>query len=184
MKPEIQRPIPLPSHAMLFLIKGNTSLYVMQLMFPINKNCLLASKIQAKNSRKSEKGGFVITKSASSRKALTSLLLKSPSPSKYCHSRSSISINPEWFLSLVRVKILPWVFVLLSSNWGASSSNNESWYAPLKFLLSWAKLVLISFFSPKFSKFCAKNLVKFDHSGSSQGRSTVLPLNTSGLYSR
>ena len=38
----------------------------------------------------------------------------------------------------------------------------------------------MSFFRPNDSKFCAKNLVKLLHSGSSQGSSSVLPRNTSG----
>ena len=41
-----------------------------------------------------------------------------------------------------------------------------------------------SFLMPNDSKFCAKNLVKLLHSGSSQGNRMVLPRNTSGLYSR
>ena len=38
----------------------------------------------------------------------------------------------------------------------------------------------ISFFKPNNSKFCAKNLVKLLHSGSSQGSRTVFPRNTWG----
>ena len=39
------------------------------------------------------------------------------------------------------------------------------------------------FFNPNAAKFCAKNLVKLLHSGSSHGKIMVLPLNTLELYS-
>ena len=62
------------------MMRGNTSLYVMAFWFPMTANFLSASTIQARNSRKSENGGFVTMISASSRKAFTSSERKSPSP--------------------------------------------------------------------------------------------------------
>ena len=43
--------------------------------------------------------------------------------------------------------------------------------------------VEINFFKPNLSKFAAKYLVKFDHSGSSHGNKNVLFLKTFLLYS-
>ena len=147
------------------------------------RNFLRASKIHATNSRKSEKGGFVIIISASSRKAQTSLERKSPSPSMYSHCKSSKSMRPLLLTSRSKMKILPCVRVLASSKFGASVSNKVGSYK-FEFLLSTAKDVLISFFRPNNSKFSAKKRVKLLHSGSSQGNKIVLPRKTSGLYSR
>ena len=67
----------------------------MQFLFAIIINCFSASTIQAKNSRNNENGGLVTMMSASSLSLVTSLLRKSPSPSRYCHSRSSMLISHE-----------------------------------------------------------------------------------------
>lgn len=71
-----------PSHILLYLNRGKTSLYVIQFILPRMINCLSASTIHARNSLKSENGGFVTIISASSLSFLTSSLLKSPSPSR------------------------------------------------------------------------------------------------------
>lgn len=67
--------------------------------FPRNR------QIELSGYRKSERGGVII--SASSRRAVTSAERKSPSPSKYSHRKSSISMRPFAFVSWVSVKILP-----------------------------------------------------------------------------
>ena len=65
--------------------------------------------------------------SASSRSFFISSLLKSPSPSKYCHSKSSESIFPLPVLSCVNVKILPFVVDLFLSYCGLFVSNSVGW---------------------------------------------------------
>ena len=82
----------------------------------ITANFFPASTIQAKNSRKRENGGLVIIKSASLRSSVTSLLRKSPSPSIYFHSRSSILIRPSPLLSRSKMNILPFTCALDGSN--------------------------------------------------------------------
>ena len=142
-----------------------------------------ASIIHARNSRNRENGGLVTTISASSRSFRTSLLLKSPSHSRYSHSKSSKFIFPSPVLSFVRVYILPFESVLFLSYFGLLTSRRLSCIVSVYSLLSFAKLVLMSFLSPNLSKFWAKNFVKLLHSGSSQGRSMIFPRKTSGLYS-
>ena len=63
-----------------------------------------------------------MTKSASSRSAVTSALRKSPSPSRYSHWRSSMLITPSPLMSFgSRVNFLPLAWVLVSSNCGSFS---------------------------------------------------------------
>ena len=70
-----------------------------------------------------------------------------------------------------------------NGNGGRTPNRNHS--SILIFLVvTLVRLVLMSFFKPNLSKFWAKNFVKLDHSGSSQGSKIVLSLNVSGLYSR
>ena len=99
----------------------------MEFILPIMTNFLFASKIQAKNSRNNENGGLVIIISASSLNFIISLLLKSPSPSKYFHSKSFTSILPSPDLSRVNVNILPFFTVFFSSNWGSFTSKSVGW---------------------------------------------------------
>ena len=49
IKPEIQRPIPVPSQILLSFNKRNISLYAIQFILPIIRNFLFASNIQPKN---------------------------------------------------------------------------------------------------------------------------------------
>lgn len=152
-------------------------------MLPITANFFPASTIQAKNSRKRENGGLVIIKSASLRSSVTSLLRKSPSPSIYFHSRSSILIRPSPLLSRSKMNILP-----LPVPW---TGRIEALLAQTKradkvFCIFAIRSITRrnQFFKPNSSNLAAKYRVKLLHSGSSQGSNTVFPLNTSGSYSR
>jgi len=62
--------------------------------YPENKTDFLLPIIKEQgNGRNSEKGGLVTMMSASSRSLRISLLRKSPSPSRYCHCKSSMLIR-------------------------------------------------------------------------------------------
>ena len=138
-----------PSHSLFSLMSGNTSLYVIAFVFPIIRHCLSASTIHPRNSRKREKGGLVTMISASLRRAVTSGLRKSPSPSRYCHSISWKSITPSPLRSWSSMKILPRTDVLAGSNCGASCSKSDGCHTVLYFLLSGAYEVEINFFKPR-----------------------------------
>src|SRR5699024_8193922 len=87
---------------------GKISLYVTAFMFPSTENLQFPSSVHSINSLNKEKGGLVITKSASSLNLVTSELRKSPSPSKYFHWISSILTTPSLVLSsFSKMKILP-----------------------------------------------------------------------------
>ena len=84
---------------LLFMNKGNISLYVMAFWFPMIRNFFSYFTSCATYSRNNENGGLVTTMSASFRSSTHSALRKSPSPLSSLTHTSSSSTTRLPFLS-------------------------------------------------------------------------------------
>src|SRR3989344_4197403 len=147
-------------------------------MLPMIRNFLSCSTICEMYSRKSEKGGFVTTISASLSNSPHSSLRKSPLPCNFRDdfllrlSRASTSSKPiAPSLLLSGTSFISTTYGSLPSGLSPSISNNGICLPTIGDL---TKLVVMSFFNPSALKLAAKYLKKLLSNGSSQLQYTTL----------